>query len=355
MVTAAANDTAMATTQPPMQLVPRNDTFSLVPRNFSEATEFAKLIAASDLAPKDYRGKAGNVLIAVQMGQAVGLQPLQAIQNISVINGRPCLWGDGMLAVCRAHGAWRGMEETFDDGTMAARCVVRRANEPDSAVTFTQEDAKKAGLWGKQGPWQQYPKRMLVLRARAFALRNQFSDALMGFQSAEEVTDYEIKDARTGKATPGAKKPARVVDAASVVDAPAAPEPPPQPQAEPEVTEAKTVDDYIHEMESSDTEAELRAIGQAMNGHLENGNRERAVAAYKERLKELRQQAERAQPKLQEAPWDEEPSAPLTHDEAMDRAAVMARENEAAGTAKSREKWTRDASGNLTRDPGGDG
>ena len=54
---------------------------------------------------------------------------------------------------------------------------------------FTVEDAKKAGLWGKQGPWQTAPTRMLKLRARAFALRDTFADALRGLQSAEEQRD----------------------------------------------------------------------------------------------------------------------------------------------------------------------
>ena len=49
---------------------------------------------------------------------------------------------------------------------------------------------KKAGLWGKAGPWSQYPKRMLQMRARSFALRDKFADALSGLLMAEEVQDY---------------------------------------------------------------------------------------------------------------------------------------------------------------------
>jgi len=54
-----------------------------------DAMEYAKLISESDLAPKDFKGKPGNVLIAIQYGVEIGLKPMQAIQNISVINGRP--------------------------------------------------------------------------------------------------------------------------------------------------------------------------------------------------------------------------------------------------------------------------
>jgi hypothetical protein len=51
-------------------------------------------------------------------------------------------------------------------------------------------DAKRAGLAGKSGPWSQYPARMLALRARGFALRNAFADALRGLVTAEEAQDY---------------------------------------------------------------------------------------------------------------------------------------------------------------------
>jgi hypothetical protein len=57
-------------------------------------------------------------------------------------------------------------------------------------VTFNMEDAKKAGLAGKQGPWQTAPKRMLQMRARAFAARDLFADALKGIKSVEELRDY---------------------------------------------------------------------------------------------------------------------------------------------------------------------
>lgn len=52
------------------------------------------------------------------------------------------------------------------------------------------DDAAKAGLKGKQGPWTQYPKRMMQMRARSWALRDVFPDVLRGMPVAEEVMDY---------------------------------------------------------------------------------------------------------------------------------------------------------------------
>ena len=67
-------------------------------------------------------------------------------------------------------------------------------------TTFSEQDAKVAGLWGKSGPWKQYPKRMLQMRARGFNLRDNFADILGGLITAEEARDMpeaewsEVKD-----------------------------------------------------------------------------------------------------------------------------------------------------------------
>lgn len=170
----------------------------LNPTTFQEAREFAAIIAGSDLAPKDYRGKPDNILVAMQMGAEVGLNPMQALQNIAVINGRPSIWGDAMLAICQASPLYGGIEETFDEATMTATCTVIRKGQPPVVGSFSKSDAETAKLWGKTGhsgqptPWVTYPKRMLRLRARGFALRDAFADALRGMISAEESEDTPI-------------------------------------------------------------------------------------------------------------------------------------------------------------------
>ena len=168
--------------------------FGGMPVSFDQAKELAKMIAESSLAPKDYSGKPGNVLVAMQMGAEIGLNPMQAIQNIAVINGRPTLWGDAALALCQRHPKWKGMREWFE-GTgddLTAYCEIQRAGEPPKKSKFSVAMAKRAGLWAKQGPWQQYPARMLQMRARGFNLRDSFADALRGFNIAEEQRDVMI-------------------------------------------------------------------------------------------------------------------------------------------------------------------
>ena len=162
-------------------------TFSLAPSNFDEAWRMAEILADSDLVPKDFRGKPGNTLVAIQWGAEIGLGALQAVQNIAVINGRPALWGDAVIALVRSSPLCEFIIET-DDGNTAA-CRVKRRGEPEQTRTFSMEDAASAGLKGKQGPWQQYPKRMRQMRARAFALRDVFADVLKGIPMAEELQD----------------------------------------------------------------------------------------------------------------------------------------------------------------------
>lgn len=164
--------------------------FSLTPTNLAEAKELATLLANSDLVPKDYREKPGNVLVAVQMGSEVGLQPMQALQNIAVINGRPSLWGDAVLALIRNSGMCKFWTEGFDEDAKTGWAETRRIGDNQARrYEFSMEQAKTAGLLGKQGPWKQYPERMCMLRARGFLTRDVYPDVLRGLVTREEAMD----------------------------------------------------------------------------------------------------------------------------------------------------------------------
>lgn len=166
---------------------PRGMGFDLSPQTFEQAMKFSHMLADSDLVPKDFRGKPGNCLIAMQWGSELGLKPLQALSNIAVVNGRAALWGDAVIALVRSSPLCEYVQESDDGHT--ATCRAKRRGEPEHVVTFSMDDAKAAGLAGKQGPWSQYPRRMRQMRARAFALRDAFPDVLRGMPVAEEVMD----------------------------------------------------------------------------------------------------------------------------------------------------------------------
>lgn len=176
----------MSTNNTAMTTAPRQQ-FDLSPQTFDQALTFSKYLADSDLVPKDFKGRPGNCLAAIQWGAELGLKPLQAMQNLAVINGRPALWGDAVIALARSSPLCEYVVET-DDGSTAT-CKVKRRGEPEQVRTFSMDDARAAGLAGKQGPWTQYPRRMRQMRARAFALRDVFPDVLRGLPVAEEVMD----------------------------------------------------------------------------------------------------------------------------------------------------------------------
>ena len=160
---------------------------------FDDAFRFAKVVAATEFAPKDFRGKPEACLLAIQHGAELGLSPMQSLQSIAVVNGRPSVYGDTALAVCKGSPVCEWVRERIegDGDAMVAICEAKRRGDAEPVVSrFTMADAKRAGLAGKSGPWTQYPRRMLQMRARGFALRDAFPDLLHGLITAEEAQDY---------------------------------------------------------------------------------------------------------------------------------------------------------------------
>jgi hypothetical protein len=172
------------------------------PATLTEAMQFSEHLAASTMVPKQYQGKPADILVCVQWGYEIGLAPMQALQNIAVINGKPSVYGDAALALVQASPLCEGIDEHIEnEGTPnpVAVCIARRKGRMPVVARFSVEDAKRAGLWGKQGPWQAYPKRMLQMRARGFALRDAFPDVLKGLITAEEAQDYPSDDRQPAK------------------------------------------------------------------------------------------------------------------------------------------------------------
>jgi len=173
-----------------MQLTTTNRGFA--PATLTEAIQFSDMLASSSMVPKAYQGKPQDILVCVQWGYEMGLAPMQALQNIAVINGKPSVYGDAAMALVQASSVCEGIEEFFEgEGTVnpVAVCVAHRKNRKPVTAKFSVEDAKRAGLWGKTGPWQAYPKRMMQMRARGFALRDAFADVLKGLMTVEEAWD----------------------------------------------------------------------------------------------------------------------------------------------------------------------
>ena len=210
----------------------KREVFSIKPGNMSEAIQLSNLIAKSGLAPKGFVGKPDDVLIAIMMGGEIGLAPMQALQNIAVINGRPTIWGDAVTALVYQHPDLEWIKEWFDDPdnpTIAYCQVKRKGNEPHTRQ-FSLKDASKAGLL-KKDTWKNYPTDMLKNRARK-AIWDKFPDALKGLSSAEEVADLvpEAQTVTIKDVTPtnqGAKILEKI--GAPLIEAVPEPEPIPEP------------------------------------------------------------------------------------------------------------------------------
>lgn len=166
--------------------------------NLEHSLRIAELLATTDMTPKAYKNKPNDVLIAMELGRSWGLSPLQAIQNIAVINGKPCAYGDLVLAICSSHPDFENIEEkkmTGKDGKVIGyQCTVKRKGRTEVCQSFTLEQASKAGLIERSPTWKAYTERMLQMRARGFALRDSFADALNGVAIREEIEDYEVRD-----------------------------------------------------------------------------------------------------------------------------------------------------------------
>ena len=162
--------------------------------NVREAFGFAALMGQASMLPKG--ASVEGAVVSIIAGAAVGLNPFQAVQGIAVINGRPAIWGDAMTAIVKASGLLEDERIEYlpsyrDCKGVRVTCKRKGVATPYVGL-FSLEDAKTAGLLGKSGPWTQYPVRMLLNRARAFAYRDGFSDVLRGMRSAEEEQDTVV-------------------------------------------------------------------------------------------------------------------------------------------------------------------
>lgn len=164
-----------------------------VPKDMDQVFKLAEMLASSTMVPKDFKGQVGNCIIAMQWGAELGLKPLQAIQNIAVINGKPGLYGDIGKALLLGRGFKIDEADTEEiRRTEVARCTITRPNGSVITRTFSKQDAVDAGLWKSSGEsvWFKYRQRQMAWRAFWFAARDAAADVLKGMAGVEELRDY---------------------------------------------------------------------------------------------------------------------------------------------------------------------
>lgn len=166
----------------------------IIPTTIEEVFRLATAISKSGLAPANMNTPE-KLTVAIMQGLEIGLPPMMAVNRIAVVNGRPTLYGEAIPALLLSRG-FRLVETMEGTGEKRlARCRVIRPDGDAQERTFSVEDAKTASLWGKAGPWKQYPDRMLQMRARGFAARDHAADVLGGLYLTEEAEDIpNVKD-----------------------------------------------------------------------------------------------------------------------------------------------------------------
>lgn len=197
---------------------------AIIPQTFEETFRIARAVVAAGLAPSSLIGKktgddaASAVAVCIMSGAELGLKPMVSLRSFTVINGKPALYGDGIINVVRQSGkvAFLKTGHEIRDGKMVGFChAKRRDTDEESRVEFSQAEAERAGLWDDRplvrkqvwennqkvwkdnqpndATWYRYPQRMLAWRAAGYCLRELFGDVLGGIR--DEFEEREIAHA----------------------------------------------------------------------------------------------------------------------------------------------------------------
>lgn len=182
---------------------------ALMPRSLSQMWRLAKYVHASGLAPKSFKTET-QIFIAFAHGAELGVKPMQSLQFLCVVNGKVSIYGDAQLALAqpvleyfrewyedeqgRIDESKPGFVSRFNKAVQSKTLIAcaegkRRDSSEVVLEFFSLYDAECAGLAGKDGPWKQYPGRMLRWRARGWALRRLAADRFGGLVSREELED----------------------------------------------------------------------------------------------------------------------------------------------------------------------
>ncbi|QMT41282.1 hypothetical protein [Neisseria shayeganii] len=156
----------------------------------------AKLLATAQLVPKEYQGNLPNCVIALNMANRIGADPLMVMQNLVVVHGKPTWSSQFLIATVNTCGRFTALRYEFfgEEGTDSWGCRAW-AIEKDSGEKLVGTDitigiAKAEGWYGKNGSkWKTIPQQMLMYRAGAWWTRAYAPELSMGLQTAEEAAD----------------------------------------------------------------------------------------------------------------------------------------------------------------------
>ncbi len=140
-------------------------------------------IANTPFVPTAFRGKPESVFAAVLYGEELGLGPMQSLNSIHVIEGKPSMAPELMRALVFKAGHRIDVKVCMNDEVILYGC--RADSGSEATVKWTMKDAQNAGLAGR-GAWKTYPRAMLLARATSELCRMLFADVVAGLSYTPE-------------------------------------------------------------------------------------------------------------------------------------------------------------------------
>jgi hypothetical protein len=159
---------------------------ALVPRGLEEAERMATKLSESSMLPDHFRGKPANVFWALAYGLEVGLTPVQSLQSLYVVHGRPGMYADAMIALVLVSGKAEYFHRVESSATEATYETKRKGSPKAATLTVTIDDAKAAG-WTSNAKYTSEPRRMLEARCKSQLARDCYPDVLRGMAAAEDI------------------------------------------------------------------------------------------------------------------------------------------------------------------------
>lgn len=166
-----------------LAVVPRPDTIE--PRSMAELQALAAAAAKTGF----FGAKSPEQALLICMsGRDLGLSYSQSLRAFHVIEGRPSLSADGMVAACLMRRDVCEFFRTIESTNERATVETKRAGQEPQRYSFSIADAQRAELAGRAN-WKRYPSRMLLARARAALARDVYPDLLLGLYDPDELAD----------------------------------------------------------------------------------------------------------------------------------------------------------------------
>lgn len=170
---------------------------------------FAKAVCQSDIIPTVYRGKPANILVAVGYGAPLGLTPMQSLQDISVINGKPTASASFIASHVRMAG--HKLRVKKDEKALSVTATIVRSDDPDYPISVTRDKAwaQQMGLLNKDN-YRKQPLTMLTWRAITAVAREACPEILYGVQySPDELHDLDTNSDVLAEVVDDEQQPSR--------------------------------------------------------------------------------------------------------------------------------------------------